>query len=338
MTFFELTPEQLPAHLTMRPEQLLEPVLDELLSYREATQTLRGSWAEFKPQSGPEGLTLAGLPLHPYLLWRLASSRLGISRRRGELWAEQPDLLAAALARSAQPGDDALELISTRGVVVALNNTGLDLGHHLDFLEPALARFVRSQRRSQTAFALAGYQLDPLWVHLRLLYLPLHTERRFAVGYALDANHLFSTRLRGRASVAPFAQDLPSGATLNLDTWWSVRTPRLNAQARDLRGVFERNLRGLESFRSKATDTLQALVKRDRKPAQTPWRQALLAEAYRHGLPKAAARSALAQHVTARTTPLQYAFSLALALRGATLDRRLAVERELARALKGGHA
>lgn len=276
-----LTPIEVAERATLKIDDLLEPVLDTMEVWRARTEIVQRPWSRSFSATDDGRLALDGYPLHPHVEDRLMRMMLGISIYKQHFWMDNPDLVAQAMNRAPAFVDS--ETVQFRIIddqVIYISSLRHDFGHHLDFFQ-LMAQGLREQLKNlRSPVSLAGYLVDPVWTHLRILFLPRNHTRTFEVGIALDANYTFSKYVRGRSLVSLFAYSTRWGSTLNFDEHWSIRTPRIqkNSSERYLE-FFEQRLRlHLGKARPTASSLATALSRIARRKAPRPWRQALMTE------------------------------------------------------------
>lgn len=338
MQFRQLSAEHVHSHVTYRAYDLLEPVLDTLHTWRNNTVVIKKPWQDYRVDTDGETVTIDGYPMHPYTQRRITQYLLGIGVSHKEVWRDNPDLLSQALYRSAVFHD--APVIQTRVIdnqVVYVTDFPHELGDHADYFQVMAEAFTASVKSGRVTMALVGYIVDPVWVHVRVVYLS-PTRRTFHTGIQMDSNYLFSKQVRGRASYGLCAWDQYWESMLTMDNWWSARTPEiLHNKSAQLFEVFDKKTRAYAPrMRLKATTVLKTLSSLSRKKASKPWRQAVVLEVGKRYLGQSRLREVLLRADDAGlSSPVDLAFALARAMRDELpLDRRIGAERHLAQMLK----
>lgn len=266
---------------TLKIDDLLDPVLDTMEVWRARTEIVLRPWSRAFSATDDGRLAIDGYPLHPHVEDRLMRMMLGISIYKQQFWMDNPDLVAQAMNRA--PAFVEADLVQYRIIdnqIVYITNLQQEFGHHLDFFQP-MARGLKEQLKNlRSPVSLAGYLVDPVWTHLRILFLPRNHTRNFEVGVSLDSNYTFSKYVRGRALVALFAYSTRWGSMLTFDEHWSIRTPRIQRNSSDrYLEYFENRIRlHLGEARPTASKLAASLSRIARRKAPRPWRHALVAE------------------------------------------------------------
>lgn len=281
LALHRLTPIEVAERATLKIGDLLDPVLDTMEVWRARTEIVYRPWNRAFSHTDDGRLALDGYPLHPHVEDRLMRMMLGISIYKQHFWMDNPDLVAQAMNRA--PAFVDAERVQYRIIdnqIVYISSLHHDFGHHLDFFQPMVAGLKEEFKNLRSPVSLAGYLVDPVWTHVRLLFLPRNHTRHFEVGLSLDSNYTFSKYVRGRALVALFAYSTRWGSMLTFDEHWSIRTPRIqrNSSARYLEYFQQRVRLHLNEGRPQASSLAKSLSRIARRQAPRPWRHALIAE------------------------------------------------------------
>jgi hypothetical protein len=335
MQYREFSAKDVIQSVTYHPERFLEPVLDQLRVWKDDTTIVVKPWREFAVEVVDGEVCIDRVPLHPYVLWRLSSYLLGVSKNRWDFWMDNADMLAEGLNRGGpfQP-EEKVEVRIVDGQVVYATHLGVDLGHHADYFEVMMTKLRKSSDAHKIPLSLLGYCVDPVWTHVNFVYLP-RTMRSHHVGLRLDTNYLFSKSLRGRAYLSMLSYDLYWESSLNLDTWWSIRTKGLSRTADDLLPSFGRRVeRYNKGIRAVARGTMQRLTRLSEKKARLPWRQALLTDMMSSFRREPIRSMAIRYEESGKDSALDFAFAMSKTVTDYPYDKRMMGERKLANRLK----
>lgn len=335
MTYHELDAGTVVASVTYHPEEFMEPIRDQLVAWKAETEVIRRPWKEHTVDVEDGEVRIDGWPVHTHVLWRLSSYILGVKKNRWEFWLDNQDLLADSLRRGGVFDPDALvEVRVIENKVVYCTDLGIDLGHHLDYFDPLYQKICKSADSASVPVALLGYGIDPVWTHVNFVYLP-NATRTYQVGVRVDTNYLFSRHLRGRAYLGFLGYDLYWESSLNLDTWWSVRTKTMGASAHDMLPNFEgRVARRVKALRAAARGSLQKMTTVHNRPVRKLWRQEMIKRMAHNYQAKPFRTAALRFSESGKTSTLDFAFALSGALKGYPYEKRLSGERSIARHMR----
>jgi hypothetical protein len=275
------THDEVAGRVSYDSDAFFEPFLDNLRVWRDQTEVVRRPWRHEFAVNEQGRITLHGYPLHAHVEGRLLRFLLGTNIYKQSFWLENPDLASEAMNRAPSFTDaEQVEVRIVKGEVVYVTDLLIDYGHHLDLFEPMAREFRAVSRRAQTPLAMVGYLSDPVWSHLRLVFLPHGATRTYYLGAAFDANYLFSNFVRGRASVGLTAYDMRWESMLTLDVMWSIRTAGLRRDARpDIAVDFQEKLRkDMPKLRPAVARWNKAFVSHSRRNAPLPWRQVVASE------------------------------------------------------------
>lgn len=333
MEYTEFTPEEILEGLSDKPHVLFEPILDELQMYEKNTEVLHIDWADLDISHDGTDLLFGGFPVHPYVAWRITKYLADVRKGKMQFWEEHADIWIQLLrATISKYGESSL--IITNNQVVAINSFSYGLGTHLTFAEKALQALQNSARGTGYPMALGGFQVDPVWFHLKVL--PVHQHRRtFHVGYQIDSNYLFRKGIP-RASISHYAKDFRTDTEINLDEIWSIETPGLRKETVNLVASFERRFKKAKENGLVNTyrDTEKQLNKLDSNPALRPWKQGIIVKYQSQGVSTAKVRHSVAEFYEG--SQLKFAFNLLQAIRDFSLERKLLTSRQLTRYLVEG--
>jgi hypothetical protein len=322
----------------MYSDAFFEPFLDTLRVWKDQTEVISQPWRNEFGVNDAGRLTLHGYPLHAHLEGRLLRFLLGTNIYKQDFWVSNPDLAAGAMNRAPSFTDaERVEVRVINGEAVYVTDLVKDYGHHLDFFEPMVTRFNAISRRSQTPLAMVGYLADPVWCHVRLVYVPFNSRRTSLLGLSFDANYLFSSVARGRASVALVAYDMRWESMLALDSLWCLRSAHLRTNTTvELARDFERRLdAGLPKARPAVLRQSRRFGAASRRNAPTAWRQRVSSEFGSSYIGKERSRSTLIDlDKRGLKNPVDFAFALSKPTAGYAFNRQVGAERTLADYLK----
>lgn len=332
----EFSPEEFVSSVTYQPMQLLDGFHRGLEAQKQATEDSVMKWRDVSLTTDGELIYLNGVKVHPYVLWRLSSHLIGVKKNRWEQWQKNPELLVRSL-QSISPIDPDKEVMirSVFDQVLYCTDMVMDLGHHADYFDVMMGRFYQSASKMRMPATVIGYLDDPLWTHIKLLYLP-YAERTHFTGIQFDVNYLFSRSMRGRASVSTFAHDLMWNSTLNLDSWWSIRSMPTRGHG-DMLASFQKavSMRKNVSFSDKIRTTTAKLTTIRGKRSRQEWRQETIVDMGGKYISRNKIREGMLNFdQSSRKSPLDFVFALSAQVKDLPLERRLEVERVLSNRLK----
>jgi hypothetical protein len=328
-----LSVAELAAQSTVRVRDLLDPVLETMQVWRDRTEVVMAPW---EPAFGVvDGrLALHDHPLHPHLEDRVLRMLLGVTVYKQDFWMDNPDLMADAMNRApALAHADRVQYRLIDGQVVYLSNLDHDFGHHIDFFYPMVLGLEAAVGRTRGPVTFAGFLVDPVWTHLRVLFLPRHPSRTFQVGVYLDTNYCFSKYTRGRAVAAVFAHSLLWGSDLNLDERWSVRTARIQqSNAGTYHDLFARRVgKHLPKARERASRAAQSLSRLAKRKTPRAWRTGTITEIrYKYVTQSDMRQVTIDMDRRGIDNPVDFGFSLTARMLDYDLKRAIVGEREVA--------
>lgn len=335
MSYREFKLQEFMASVSYHPSDFLDGFATSLRDQQMHTEDERMRWKDVDLTVTEGRVMLNGKPVHPYVLWRLGSHLIGVKKNRWEQWLKNPELLVQAL-HAVGPVDAETEMMirSVYGEVIYCTQMVMDVGHHIDYFQPMLDKFYLSSRQIKTPVTMVGYMDDPLWTHVKLLYLP-KSERTHYAGLQFDVNYMFSRSLRGRASLSQFAYDLKWESTLNLDTWWSIRTVTARNGASMLPPFTKAILGNTVPMSRRMANAMTKMNTIKEKRSRQDWRQQTILDMNGKYVSRSKIRDGIiAFDESSRKSPLDFAFALSRELRDLPLERRMEAERVLANRLK----
>ena len=332
----EFSPEEFVPSVTYQPLKSLDAFQRGLEAQKQATEDSVMKWKDVELTTDGESVLINGMKVHPYVLWRLSSHLIGVKKNRWEQWQDNPELLVSSLKviTPMQP-DQEVMIRSVFGQVLYCTDMVMDLGHHSDYFDVMVNRFSQSASRIRMPAAVLGYLDDPLWTHVKLIYLP-YAERTYFTGFQFDVNYLFSRSLRGRASMSMFAHDLMWNSTLNLDSWWSIRSMPMRGKG-DMLASFQKavDMRKNVSLGEKLRTTTSKLTTIKSQRSRQDWRQETVLQLGGKYISRSKIRDGLLNYdESSKRNPLDFSFALSSQLKDLPLERRMEAERVLANRLK----
>ena len=280
MILRQLTYDEVLSTVSTQVDTFFDPFRETLALWKERTEVIREPWSDAFGTTDDNRITLHGYRLHDHLEASLMRRWLGIQADKQGFWIDNVDLVVDALNRA--PAYQVADEVTVRvidGQVVHITELPIDLRHHIDYFDLMISRYKAAFAHTTPTIALAGYLLDPMWAHLRLLPLPANRSRTFYLGASFDANYLPLTKaVRGRANVGLFAYDFQWESMLTLDGYWSLRAPDVRSNTNDdLLERFDQRTKNLaERYRTNHRRHSQRLGRWNNRSTPRPWRQRLM--------------------------------------------------------------